>query len=112
MGVQLFCNRALVWCLAGIDYEILELGSDDLIKGSELFPWSPTVTLHVLLNLGVEATLMCLDSLRLPIYARNPHLGSSISINSGHLVPRGTQMPNSITVDLVVGLGISHQNSF
>ncbi|KAI5673498.1 hypothetical protein M9H77_13862 [Catharanthus roseus] len=30
MGVRLFCNRALVWCLAGIDYEMPELGSDGL----------------------------------------------------------------------------------
>ncbi|KAI5671119.1 hypothetical protein M9H77_11483 [Catharanthus roseus] len=45
---------------------------------------------------GVEAALMCLDSLRLPSCARNPHV-----------VPRGTQMPNSATVDLVVGLGAS-----
>ncbi|KAI5666204.1 hypothetical protein M9H77_16057 [Catharanthus roseus] len=47
--------------------------------GSELCPWSPTVALHILLNLGVEAALMCLDSLRLPSCARNPHIGSSIS---------------------------------
>ncbi|KAI5682477.1 hypothetical protein M9H77_03705 [Catharanthus roseus] len=35
---------------------------------------------------GVEAALMCLDSLRLPSFARNPHVGSCISvvkINSG-----------------------------
>ncbi|KAI5654728.1 hypothetical protein M9H77_31915 [Catharanthus roseus] len=38
MGVRLFGNRALVWCLAGIDYEMLELGSDDLFRGSELCP--------------------------------------------------------------------------
>ncbi|KAI5682939.1 hypothetical protein M9H77_04167 [Catharanthus roseus] len=31
-----------------------------------LYPWSPTFALHVLLNLGVKAALMCLDSLRLP----------------------------------------------
>ncbi|KAI5676849.1 hypothetical protein M9H77_07799 [Catharanthus roseus] len=29
---------------------------------------------------GVEAALMCLDSLRLPSSARNPHVGSSISV--------------------------------
>ncbi|KAI5677534.1 hypothetical protein M9H77_08484 [Catharanthus roseus] len=32
-----------------------------------------TIALHVLLNWGVEAALMCLDSLRLPSCARNPH---------------------------------------
>ncbi|KAI5654698.1 hypothetical protein M9H77_31885 [Catharanthus roseus] len=50
-----------------------ELGSDDLVMGSGLCPWSPTVALHVLLNLGKEAALMCLVSLRLPSCARNPH---------------------------------------
>ncbi|KAI5653280.1 hypothetical protein M9H77_30467 [Catharanthus roseus] len=39
------------------DYEILELDSDDLVLGSGLCLWSPTVTLHVLLNSGVEAAL-------------------------------------------------------
>ncbi|KAI5666958.1 hypothetical protein M9H77_16811 [Catharanthus roseus] len=73
------CNQALVWCLAGIDYEIPELGSDGLVWGSGLCLWNPTVALHVLLNLGVEAALMCLDSLRLPSCTRNPHVGSSIN---------------------------------
>ncbi|KAI5661865.1 hypothetical protein M9H77_21188 [Catharanthus roseus] len=27
------CNRALIWCLAGIDYEMLKLGSDGLVLG-------------------------------------------------------------------------------
>ncbi|KAI5649373.1 hypothetical protein M9H77_35378 [Catharanthus roseus] len=70
---------ALVKCLAGIDYKILELIFDDLVMGSRLCPWSSTVTLHVLLNLGVEATLMCLDSLRLSSCVQTPHIGSSIS---------------------------------
>ncbi|KAI5667262.1 hypothetical protein M9H77_17115 [Catharanthus roseus] len=43
--------------------------------GSRLCPWSPTVALHVLLNLGIKVALMCLDSLRLPSYAQNPHVG-------------------------------------
>ncbi|KAI5681608.1 hypothetical protein M9H77_02836 [Catharanthus roseus] len=73
------CNRALVRYLAGIDYEVPELSSDGLVLGSRLCPWSPTVALHVLLNLGVEAALMCLDLLKLPSCARNPHIGSSIS---------------------------------
>ncbi|KAI5668636.1 hypothetical protein M9H77_18489 [Catharanthus roseus] len=47
----------------------------------------------------VEAVLMCLDSLRLPSCARNPH------INSGRLVPRGTQISYSAAVDLVAELG-------
>ncbi|KAI5663388.1 hypothetical protein M9H77_22711 [Catharanthus roseus] len=40
----------------------------------------PTVALHVLLNSGVEAALMCLDSLRHPSSARTPYVGSSISV--------------------------------
>ncbi|KAI5652523.1 hypothetical protein M9H77_29710 [Catharanthus roseus] len=67
-------HRALVWYLAGIDYEMSELGSDDFVVGSRLYPWSPIVTLHVILNSGVETALMCLDSLRLSSYARNPHV--------------------------------------
>ncbi|KAI5672615.1 hypothetical protein M9H77_12979 [Catharanthus roseus] len=47
--------------------------------GSRLCPWSPTVALHVLLNLGVEAAQMCLDSLRLPSCARNPRISSGRS---------------------------------
>ncbi|KAI5677803.1 hypothetical protein M9H77_08753 [Catharanthus roseus] len=70
---RLFGNRVLLWCLAGIDYEMPELGSDDLVMGFGLCPWSLTVALHVLLNLGVEAALMCLDSLRPPSCTRNPH---------------------------------------
>ncbi|KAI5675342.1 hypothetical protein M9H77_06292 [Catharanthus roseus] len=77
---RLFGNRALVWCLAGIDYEMPELDSDDLILGSGLCPWSPTVALYVSLNSDVEVVLMCLDSLRLPSCTRNPHISSSISI--------------------------------
>ncbi|KAI5664405.1 hypothetical protein M9H77_23728 [Catharanthus roseus] len=56
-----------------------ELVSDDCVMGFELCPWSPTVALHVLLNLGVEAASMCLDSLRLPGCVRTPHIGSNIS---------------------------------
>ncbi|KAI5673764.1 hypothetical protein M9H77_14128 [Catharanthus roseus] len=69
-------NRALVWCLAGIDCDMSELGSDDLVLGSGLCPWSHTIALHVLLNLGVKAVLMCLDSLRLPSCARTPHFST------------------------------------
>ncbi|KAI5672203.1 hypothetical protein M9H77_12567 [Catharanthus roseus] len=66
-------------CLAGIDYEMPELLSEDLVMESELCPWSPIVALHVLLNSSVEAALMCLDSLRLPSCVGTPHVGSSIS---------------------------------
>ncbi|KAI5680568.1 hypothetical protein M9H77_01795 [Catharanthus roseus] len=52
-------NRALIKCLAGTDYEMPELASDDLvIIRSELYPWSPTYALHVLLNSNVEVVLM------------------------------------------------------
>ncbi|KAI5673069.1 hypothetical protein M9H77_13433 [Catharanthus roseus] len=70
MGVRFFGNRALVRYLVGFDYEMLELGSDDLVLGSKLYLWSPTITLHVLLNSVVEAVMTCLDSLRLPSCAR------------------------------------------
>ncbi|KAI5667450.1 hypothetical protein M9H77_17303 [Catharanthus roseus] len=43
-----------------------------LCYGFGLCPWSPTVAFYVLLNSGVEAALMCLDSLRLPSCARTP----------------------------------------
>ncbi|KAI5677214.1 hypothetical protein M9H77_08164 [Catharanthus roseus] len=46
--------------------------------------WFPTVTLHVLLNSGVEAALMCHDLLRLPSCARTPHVGSSIKITKAY----------------------------
>ncbi|KAI5676108.1 hypothetical protein M9H77_07058 [Catharanthus roseus] len=42
--------------------------------GSGLCPWSLTVALHVLLNSGVEAALMCLDLLGLPSGPRTPHV--------------------------------------
>ncbi|KAI5669245.1 hypothetical protein M9H77_19098 [Catharanthus roseus] len=61
-------------CLAGIDYETPERDSDDLVLGSGPCPWSLTVALHVSLNLGVEAVVMCLHSLRLPSCSRNPHI--------------------------------------
>ncbi|KAI5658186.1 hypothetical protein M9H77_26979 [Catharanthus roseus] len=91
-------------CLAGIDYEILELGSDDLILGFGLCLWRPTIALHVHLNSGVEAALICLDSCRLPSCARTPHLTQ----DGQRRVLRGTQIPYLAAVDLVVGLGVSH----
>ncbi|KAI5669815.1 hypothetical protein M9H77_19668 [Catharanthus roseus] len=69
----------VIWRVRFIDYEILELGSDDLVMGSGLSSWSPTVALHVLLNLSVEAVLMYLNSLRLPSCIQTFHVGSSIS---------------------------------
>ncbi|KAI5653594.1 hypothetical protein M9H77_30781 [Catharanthus roseus] len=72
------------------------------------------------LHSGVEAALMCLDSLRLLSCTRNPYYGSSTSIccpgvglsffflGTYSLVPRGTQIPYSTAVDLVAGLGVSH----
>ncbi|KAI5676863.1 hypothetical protein M9H77_07813 [Catharanthus roseus] len=75
--VQWLWNRVLVRCLAGIDYKMPELIFDDFIMGSRLCPWSPIVAL--LLNSGVEATLMCLDSLKLSNCVRTAHVGSSIS---------------------------------
>ncbi|KAI5673451.1 hypothetical protein M9H77_13815 [Catharanthus roseus] len=79
----------LVRCLAGFDYEMPKLDSDDLVSRSGLCPWSPIVALHVSLNSGIEAALMCLDSLRLPSCVRNPHIGLSINI-SGQIEARYT----------------------
>ncbi|KAI5669061.1 hypothetical protein M9H77_18914 [Catharanthus roseus] len=104
MGELLLWNRTLVWCLAGIDYEMPELGSGDLILGSGPCPWSLIVALHVSLNSGIEAALMCLDSLRLPKCARNPHIGSSISFVK--IIKEN--MPYSAVVNLVAGLGVLH----
>ncbi|KAI5663827.1 hypothetical protein M9H77_23150 [Catharanthus roseus] len=135
MGVRLFCNRALVWCFAGIDYKMLELGFDGIVLGIRTLPMEP------------HSALMCLDSLRLPSCARNPHISSGRSgaqqdtkvlvqefwikspqkgiclcfifprldpfvkvmfhYGAYKLVSRGTQMPYSAAVDLVTGLGAS-----
>ncbi|KAI5650487.1 hypothetical protein M9H77_36492 [Catharanthus roseus] len=59
--------------------EMLKFDSDDLVVGSRPCPSSPTVALCISLHSGVEAALMCLDSLRLPICTQNPHVSSSIS---------------------------------
>ncbi|KAI5668806.1 hypothetical protein M9H77_18659 [Catharanthus roseus] len=77
--LRLFGNRALVWCLAGIDYKMPKFDSDDLVVESEPCPSSPTAALCLSLHSGVEAALICLDSLRLPSCVRNPHVDSSIS---------------------------------
>ncbi|KAI5667244.1 hypothetical protein M9H77_17097 [Catharanthus roseus] len=47
MGERLLSNRALVWCLAGIDDEMPKLGTDDLVLGSKPCLWSSTVALHI-----------------------------------------------------------------
>ncbi|KAI5683859.1 hypothetical protein M9H77_05087 [Catharanthus roseus] len=41
MGVRLFCNQALVWCLAGIDYEMPKLGCDGLVLGIQTLSVEP-----------------------------------------------------------------------
>ncbi|KAI5652894.1 hypothetical protein M9H77_30081 [Catharanthus roseus] len=108
----------------GLETKRPELVSDDLVMRSGLFPWSPSVALHVLLNSGVEAALMCLDLLRLPSCVRTPHVGSSVSVvkatkekcflvtlmirgASCSLVPRGKQIPYSAAINVVKGLGVS-----
>ncbi|KAI5682234.1 hypothetical protein M9H77_03462 [Catharanthus roseus] len=72
------------------------------------FPSRPTMTFCVSLHSGVEAALMCLDSLRLTSFARNPHVvlprGWALILGTYSLVPRGTQIPYSAAVDLVTGL--------
>ncbi|KAI5654808.1 hypothetical protein M9H77_31995 [Catharanthus roseus] len=55
----------------------------------------PSEDIACFLHWGVEAVLMCLDSLRLPSCARTLFC----------LVPRGTYIPYSATVNLVAGLG-------
>ncbi|KAI5672342.1 hypothetical protein M9H77_12706 [Catharanthus roseus] len=79
--------------------------------GSGHCPWSRTIALYVLLNSGVEATLMCLDSLRLPSYVRTPHVGFALVFGTCSLVSRGTQIPYSAAVNLVEGLGASQMVS-
>ncbi|KAI5663773.1 hypothetical protein M9H77_23096 [Catharanthus roseus] len=86
-------------------WRMLELDSDDLVLGSRLCPWNPTVALHVFLNLGVKVVLTCLDSLRLPSCARNPY-GCAFIFGTYSLVPRGTQIRYSVAVDLETGLGV------
>ncbi|KAI5677123.1 hypothetical protein M9H77_08073 [Catharanthus roseus] len=77
MGRAIVMESSVRMVFGCIDYEIPELGSDDLVMGSGLCSWSPTVALHVLLNSGVEAALMYLDSFKLPNCTRTPHVGRS-----------------------------------
>ncbi|KAI5657982.1 hypothetical protein M9H77_26775 [Catharanthus roseus] len=92
-----------------IDYEMPELFSDDLVMGSGLCLWSPTIALYALLNLGVEAALMCLDSLKLPSCLTQDEQRRSKPRK--YLVSRGTMITYSDTVNLVEGLGVSHSMS-
>ncbi|KAI5650354.1 hypothetical protein M9H77_36359 [Catharanthus roseus] len=123
MGVRLFVimHSYGVWLV--LTAKCRNLVSMASFWGSGLCPWSPTVALHsptvalhVLLNLGIEAAVMCLDLLRLPSCARNPHITAEVLgmkfldriSPEGHvfiLVLIGTQIPYSATVDLVTGLG-------
>ncbi|KAI5650366.1 hypothetical protein M9H77_36371 [Catharanthus roseus] len=109
MGVRLFVIERLnsVWLVLTTRYQnLIPMAS---FWGSGLYPCNPTVALHVLLNLGIEAASMCLNSLRLLSCARNPHCGSRIVFHCGayKLVLRDTQMPYSTAVDLVAELGAS-----
>ncbi|KAI5664538.1 hypothetical protein M9H77_23861 [Catharanthus roseus] len=94
MEVRLFCNRALVWCIAGIDYEML-----------------PSVALHFLLNLDFLAVLETFIFRRgvLVQVSLKGHCcpgGYAFVFETYSLVPRGMQIPYSAAVDLVVGLGM------
>ncbi|KAI5680188.1 hypothetical protein M9H77_01415 [Catharanthus roseus] len=61
MGVRLFViDRSYVFWLV-FDYEMPELSSDGLVLGIRTLSVEP------------HSALMCLDSLRLPSCARNPH---------------------------------------
>ncbi|KAI5681030.1 hypothetical protein M9H77_02257 [Catharanthus roseus] len=80
-----------------------------LFWGSRLCPWSPTVALHVLLNLGLRS---CAD---VSLFAQTSQLCSKPSCRltqdgqrynkALNLVPRGTQIFYSATVDLVAEFG-------
>ncbi|KAI5681809.1 hypothetical protein M9H77_03037 [Catharanthus roseus] len=70
----------------GLRADLVELLFDNLIMGSRLCAWSPTVELYVLLNSGVEAALMCLDSLRHPSCVQIHHIGSSVGSTVAHAV--------------------------
>ncbi|KAI5675761.1 hypothetical protein M9H77_06711 [Catharanthus roseus] len=85
--VRLLWDRALVRFLVGIDYKMPELVANDLVMGSGLCPWSPTVALHLTQD----------DQRR------------SKPLN---LAPRGTQIPYS-AANLVEELGHHkwHQSS-
>ncbi|KAI5649539.1 hypothetical protein M9H77_35544 [Catharanthus roseus] len=67
--------------------------------------WDPdsvrkaSLALHVSLNSGVEAALMCLDSLKLFSCTRNPCIGSSISITMEGPIARGVEPGVSLEED-------------
>ncbi|KAI5659594.1 hypothetical protein M9H77_28387 [Catharanthus roseus] len=75
----LWWDDRLVESQEGLETKVCPMA--DLVGASRIcslfFPviWEerfPTIALHVLLNSGVEAALMCLDSLR------NPHVGEQV----------------------------------
>ncbi|KAI5663957.1 hypothetical protein M9H77_23280 [Catharanthus roseus] len=85
---------------------MLDLGSDDLVLASGLCPWSPTVALHVSLNSGVEVALMCLDSLRLPSCARNPHFTAE-----RHADTLLSRRPNGRVGGIIGGIRVSSRGT-
>ncbi|KAI5648764.1 hypothetical protein M9H77_34769 [Catharanthus roseus] len=107
LGERLFGKQALVWCLPGIDYEMPKFDSDDLVVGSGPCPSNPTVALFFSLHSGIEATLMCLDSLRLPSCARNPHVGFPYHVFSSDKlkIDRGTISRKSVGHDVFLRPG-------
>ncbi|KAI5651004.1 hypothetical protein M9H77_37009 [Catharanthus roseus] len=78
MGVRLFVieRSYVVWLV--FDYEMPELISDGLVLGIRTLSVEPHCCITCSFKIGHRAALMCLDSLRLPSCARNPHVGSSI----------------------------------
>ncbi|KAI5667033.1 hypothetical protein M9H77_16886 [Catharanthus roseus] len=92
MGVRLFVME-FVRRLAGIDYEMPELGSDDLISSGRLGAQKATE------GLGRE------------FFDQISQEGHMIVFHCGtyKFVSRGKQMPYSAAVDLVAELGASHK---
>ncbi|KAI5667834.1 hypothetical protein M9H77_17687 [Catharanthus roseus] len=69
MGARLFCNRALIWCLAGIDYEMPELGSDGLVLGIRTLSVEPHCCI-TRRSRAQQATKSCKVVDRITLYAR------------------------------------------
>ncbi|KAI5653746.1 hypothetical protein M9H77_30933 [Catharanthus roseus] len=87
MGVRLFGNQALVWCLAGVDYEMPELDSDDLKSLRRTHTHRLTERSHS--RFSISCFLLRLTQ------ERQKH---DKPLN---LVPRYTQVPYSAAVNLV-----------
>ncbi|KAI5648925.1 hypothetical protein M9H77_34930 [Catharanthus roseus] len=62
----------VVWLV--FDYEMPELSSDGLVLGIRTLSVEPHCCITCSFKIGHRAALMCLDSLRLPSCARNPHV--------------------------------------